>query len=751
MPAENIPEHPIELSEQLEPIVNLIDTLVRSGKKYDLKKIEQAFLYANEMHAGQFRVSGEPYISHPIAVAEIVASLGLDTDSICAALLHDTVEDCSDKTNLVTIREKFGDDVAMLVDGLTKLVHLNIEDKEEAEIENLRKMFLAMSKDIRVIFIKLCDRLHNMRTLYAKPEQKRRITALETMHVFAPLAHRLGMQRIKQELEQLALSYLDPIGFEEVRRDIDRKYGQNRDFIGKTKENVAERLKEYGIKFTLEGRVKSVYSIYKKMYNQNKSFDEIYDFYAIRIIVDTEIECYTVLGIIHEMYKSMPGRFKDYISTPKPNMYRSLHTTVIGRDGIPFEVQIRTWEMHHIAEYGICAHWKYKSGATSQAEIDQKLQWVAKLLDSDKDTRDPDEFMRTLKIDLYQDETFVYTPKGDVIVLPQGATLIDFAYAIHSEVGNKMVGAKINGAIAPIDSVPKNGEIVEIITSGASRGPSRDWLKIVKTGEARNKIRQWFKREQRSENIVVGRAEIEKEIRKMGRVVNDSQVDEIAENVAKRIGIKCAEDLYNTIGYGGLSTAKIAGKLRDETDRVVKADVPEEQITDVSQVKTVEMPNSAKHKSTGGIVIDGEAGCQVKFAKCCNPLPGDNVIGFITKGFGVSIHKADCPNVLAAMNKEVDKNRFVSAWWDIPSNSEKMMYEAMIQIYANDELGLLATISTALAEMRVSILSINSQKCSGDSMILNLSISCKNTDHVNSIVSRLKAIPGVVDVVRGFS
>lgn len=751
MPAENIPEHPIELSEQLEPIANLIDTLVRSGKKYDLKKIEQAFLYANEMHAGQFRVSGEPYISHPIAVAEIVASLGLDTDSICAALLHDTVEDCSDKTNLVTIREKFGDDVAMLVDGLTKLVHLNIEDKEEAEIENLRKMFLAMSKDIRVIFIKLCDRLHNMRTLYAKPEQKRRITALETMHVFAPLAHRLGMQRIKQELEQLALSYLDPIGFEEVRRDIDRKYGQNRDFIGKTKENVAERLKEYGIKFTLEGRVKSVYSIYKKMYNQNKSFDEIYDFYAIRIIVDTEIECYTVLGIIHEMYKSMPGRFKDYISTPKPNMYRSLHTTVIGRDGIPFEVQIRTWEMHHIAEYGICAHWKYKSGATSQAEIDQKLQWVAKLLDSDKDTRDPDEFMRTLKIDLYQDETFVYTPKGDVIVLPQGATLIDFAYAIHSEVGNKMVGAKINGAIAPIDSVPKNGEIVEIITSGASRGPSRDWLKIVKTGEARNKIRQWFKREQRSENIVVGRDEIEKEIRKMGRVVNDSQVDEIAENVAKRIGIKCAEDLYNTIGYGGLSTAKIAGKLRDETDRVVKADVPEEQITDVSQVKTVEMPNSAKHKSTGGIVIDGEAGCQVKFAKCCNPLPGDNVIGFITKGFGVSIHKADCPNVLAAMNKEVDKNRFVSAWWDIPSNSEKTMYEAMIQIYANDELGLLATISTALAEMRVSILSINSQKCSGDSMILNLSISCKNTDHVNSIVSRLKAIPGVVDVVRGFS
>ena len=748
LPPEVVPPHAIQLTDDLEPIANLIDTLVRSGKKYDLKKIERAFLYAAELHSGQFRVSGEPYISHPVAVAEIVASLGLDTDSICAALLHDTVEDCSEKTNLITIRERFGDDVAMLVDGLTKLVQLNIEDKEEAEIENLRKMFLAMSRDIRVIFIKLCDRLHNMRTLYAKPEQKRRITALETMHVFAPLAHRLGMQRIKQELEQLALSYLDPIGFEEVRRDIDRKYGQNRDFIGKTKENVAAKLKEYGIDFALEGRVKSVYSIYKKMYNQNKSFDEIYDFYAIRIIVDTEIECYTVLGIIHEMYKSMPGRFKDYISTPKPNMYRSLHTTVIGRDGIPFEVQIRTWEMHHVAEYGICAHWKYKSGATSQADIDKKLQWVAKLLDSDKDTRDPDEFMRTLKIDLYQDETFVYTPKGDVIVLPQGATLIDFAYAIHSEVGNKMVGAKINGAIAPIDSVPKNGEIVEIITSGASRGPSRDWLKIVKTGEARSKIRQWFKREERSENILVGRSEVERELKRLGKSLTEQQFDEVSENVAKRIGIKCAEDLYNTIGYGGLSSAKISGKLRDEAERLLGAQEPEQKITDVSQIKTVEKP-AQKHSGAGGIVIDGAAGCQVKLAKCCNPLPGDQVVGFITKGFGVSIHKADCPNVISGMKKPEDKDRFVSAWWDLPEASSKSAsFEAMIRIYARDELGLLATITTALAEMRVAILSINSQKCSGGSMILNLSIACRNTDHVNSIVSRLKSIPGIIDVVR---
>ena len=739
----------LSLDPQYEPIANLIDMLVKTGKKYDIPKIQRAYLYAAELHAGQFRVSGEPYISHPVAVAEIVAGLELDTDSICAALLHDTVEDCSEKTSLDAIKSQFGDDVAMLVDGLTKLVQLNIEDKEDKEIENLRKMFLAMSKDIRVIFIKLCDRLHNMRTLYAKPEPKRRITALETMHVFAPLAHRLGMQRIKQELEQLALSFLDPIGFEEVQKDIDRKFGMNRDFIGKTKENVAAKLSEYGIKFTLEGRVKSVYSIYKKMYNQNKSFDEIYDFYAIRIIVDTELECYTVLGIIHEMYKSMPGRFKDYISTPKPNMYRSLHTTVIGRDGIPFEVQIRTWEMHHIAEYGICAHWKYKSGTTSQEDIDKKLQWVAKLLDSDKDTRDPDEFMRTLKIDLYQDETFVYTPKGDVIALPQGATLIDFAYAIHSAVGNKMVGAKINGAIAPIDTVPENGMIVEIITSNASKGPSRDWLKIVKTGEARSKIRQWFKREQRSENIVVGRDELARELRKYNRQFTESQLDTIAGNVAARIGIKTAEDLYNTIGYGGLSVTKIAGKLRDEFDRVVAPEEEEVPITDISQIKVAE-PH--KHHHGNGIIIDGAAGCQVKFAKCCNPLPGDNVVGFITKGFGVSIHKADCPNVLAGMKKPEDHDRWVSAYWETASPFERAaVYEANLQIYANDELGLLAHITTALADMRVSILNINSQKCSDGSMILNISVACKNTDHVVSIVSRLKQIAGVVDVKRGFS
>lgn len=731
-----------------EPIKSLIEKLVKTGKKYDIVKIKRAFAVADKLHEGQFRVSGEPYISHPIAVADIVAGLELDTDSICAALLHDTVEDC--EVSCEEIRESFGEEVAMLVDGLTKLVDIKIEDKDEAEIENLRKMFLAMSKDIRVIFIKLCDRLHNMRTLNAKPEHKRRITALETMHVYAPLAHRLGIQRIKQELERHALSYLDPIGFEEVQTDIDKKYGSNINFIENTKENVASKLNEYNIKFTLEGRVKSTYSIYKKMYNQNKSFDQIYDFYAIRIIVDTELECYTVLGIIHEMYKSVPGRFKDYISTPKPNMYRSLHTTVIGRDGIPFEVQIRTWDMHHIAEYGICAHWKYKTGASGREDIDQKLQWVAKLLDSDSDMHDPDEFLRSLKIDMFHDETFVFTPKGDVIVLPQGATLIDFAYAIHSAIGNKMVGAKINGAIATIDSSPKNGDIVEIITSGASRGPSRDWLKIVKTGEARGKIRQWFKKEMRSENITVGKAEVERELKKYNRSYTETQLEEIVSAVAARIGIMSADDLYNTVGYGGLPMTKLTSKLRDEFDRVVQpVEQPIERITDVSQLKTVEKPHS--HHSHGGIVIDGADGCAVKFAKCCNPLPGDNVVGFITKGFGVSIHKSDCPNVIAGMKREGDRDRFVSAWWEAGSEWEKASFEAFIQIYCKDTIGLLANVSVALADMRVSVISISSQKCQNDSTILNLSISCKNTDHVNSIVSRIKSIEGVVDVVRGFA
>ncbi len=729
-------------------VCRLLGILKATGKHYDTDKIVKAFEYADKLHEGQFRQSGDAYISHPIAVAEIVAGLELDTDAICAALLYDTVEDCSDKTNLSDIKKLFGENVAMLVDGLTKLVELKVEDKEEAHIENLRKMLLAMSKDVRVIFIKLCDRLHNMRTLAAKKDEKRRTIALETMQVYAPLAHRLGMQKIKHELENLSLEYLDPFGFEEVSNHIEEKYGQNLGLIETLRNQVDAKLRENNISFTLEGRIKSVYSIYKKMYNQNKSFDEIYDFYALRVIVDTELECYTVLGIIHEMFKSIPGRFKDYISTPKPNMYRSLHTTVIGRDGVPFEVQIRTWEMHHVAEYGVAAHWKYKSGERSKADMDKKLEWIARLIETEDGTHDPEEFMHAFKTDIFHDETFVFTPKGDVIALPQGATVIDFAYAIHSAVGNKMVGAKINGMIVPIDKVPQNGEIVEILTSGSSKGPSRDWLKIVKTGEAKNKIRQWFKKEKREENIIVGQGIIDNELKKFSRSYSEAQRLEIVTNVARRIGVQNAEDLYNTIGYGGLPISKITLKLHDELNRIIKLEAPAAPMT----AEDVAVKKPKRIRSNSGIIVDGEDGCQVKFAKCCNPLPGDGVIGFVTKGYGISIHKKDCPNVINGLMKAEQRDRWLPAEWEANAEDTTLGgYEALLQVFAYDSIGIIASISVALADMKVSILSINSKKKSDDMYIISLKISCKNIEHYKSIVSRLKSLKNVEDVTRGFS
>lgn len=730
-------------------IDRLLFILENTGKKYNIEKIKKAYEYAKQLHEGQYRKSGEEYICHPVAVAEIVAGLELDTDSICAALLHDTIEDCSDKIDLEKIKKEFGDQVAELVDGLTKLVQIRIEDKEDAHMESLRKMFLAMAKDVRVIFIKLADRLHNMRTLNAQPENKRRTIALETMHVYAPLAHRLGMQRIKQELENLALSYLDPIGYDEVSNDIERKFGENRDFINKTRKLIHEKMNENGIKCTLEGRVKSVYSIYKKMYNQNKSFDEIYDFYAIRIIVNTELECYTALGIIHEMFNSMPGRFKDYISIPKPNMYRSLHTTVIGRDGIPFEVQIRTWEMHQIAEYGIAAHWKYKSGDKSDGDLDRKLEWIAKLIENESSTADPDEFIDALKIDIFQDETFVFTPNGDVVTLPQNANCIDFAYHIHSAVGNRMIGAKVNGMIVPIDRKLNNGEIVEIITSSASKGPSRDWLKIAHTSEARAKIRQWFKKEKRAENIEAGKSEIQAELRRMSPIhITDEQFTEITGKVAARMGMNSPEDLFGMLGYGGISMTTVGSRLKEEFERVVMPE-PEVKITDVTQVQTVQRPRSSH--SYGGVIVDGVEGCQVKFAKCCNPLPGDSIVGFITKGYGISIHKVDCPNILNSMSKETD--RFVNVEWKEvdESDAKRAQYEALMQVVTEDRISMLADISTALADMKVSIIQINTQKRTGGEVVFNIAVACKNLAHFNSIMARLKSIKNVIAVERGYA
>ena len=731
-------------------VEQLMEKLSNSGRKYDLEKIKMAGEYAKSLHEGQFRVSGEPYISHPVAVAEIVSDLGLDTNSICAALLHDTVEDCSDKTDLKEIESKFGAETAMLVDGLTKMVTLNIEDKEEAHIENLRKMLLAMSKDIRVIFIKLCDRLHNMRTLAVKADPKRRKTALETMYVYAPLAHRLGMQKIKQELENLCISYLDPIGYAEIKQYIDDKYGQSVGFIENVRGIVDKKLRENNIHFELAGRIKSVYSIYRKMFNQGKSFDEIYDFYAMRIIVDTELECYTALGLIHEMFKSVPGRFKDYISTPKPNMYRSLHTTVIGRDGIPFEVQIRTWEMHHIAEYGICAHWKYKSGEKSKADIDNKLEWISRLIETESNTTDPDEFLEAIKTDIFHDETFVFTPKGDVIALPLGSTVIDFAYAIHSGVGNSMIGAKINGMIVPIERAPVTGDIVEILTSSSSKGPSRDWLNIVKTSEARTKIRSWFKREKRAENIVAGKAMVDAEFKRWSHGYTETQRNDVVAAVGQRIGYMSADDLYNTLGYGGIALSKVAGKFKDEFERTVMVEGDGEQAADITveQVKTVAPKNI---KSNGGIIVDGLEGCLVKFARCCNPLPGDSVIGFITRGHGVSVHKSDCPNVRLGRENPENADRWVEAYWEEKKSGSVDLYEAQISIYVFDRMGIIADISVALSDMKVQLLQINTSKYGNEGAIVNLKISCKNVDHYHSIVSKLKSIEGVNDITRGYA
>jgi len=735
--------------KELQPLLDIIE---KNEKIYAINKIKKAFEYAASLHEGQFRLSGEPYISHPVAVAVIVAELGLDTDSICAALLHDTVEDCADKTNLDILSKMFGSEVSMLVDGLTKIIQVQVADKEEAHIENIRKMLLAMNRDIRVIFIKLCDRLHNMRTLGAKKEDRQRAIALETMYIYAPLAHRLGIQKIKQELENISLYYLDRVGYDEVQASIEKKYGLSISFIEDAKQIIADKLKENHINYLLEGRVKSAYSLYRKMYVQNKAFDEIYDFYAVRIIVNTELECYTSLGLVHELFKSVPGRFKDYISTPKPNLYRSLHTTVIGRSGIPFEVQIRTKQMHEEAEYGIAAHWKYKSGEHADGNMDEKLRWIAKILESDENTRDPDEFMRSFKTDIFHDETFVFTPKGDVISLPLGATVIDFAYAIHSAVGNKMTGAKVNGVIVPIDRVPQNGDIIEIITSQASKGPSRDWLKIVKTGEARSKIRQWFKKERRSENIIVGKSEVEKEVKRYGKPCTDAQLSEIVSQVARRVGINNADDFYNTLGFGGISLQRFMPKIKEELDKInANSEKPTTQDEELSKVKMT-VPNK-RNRVHGGIIIDGEAGCQVKFAKCCNPLPGDKIVGFVTRGFGVSIHKADCPNVISSRRIEDNIARWVVAEWEKQDDSTvtQETYEAMLQITAEDGIGVIAGISVALADMKVSISQINTQSLKNGNVIINILIGCKNTSHYAAIVSKLRSVPSVISVTRGFT
>jgi len=714
----------------------LLDLLRVSGKNYDLEKIKKAYEYANELHQGQFRQSGEPYISHPLAVAEIVAGLGLDTDSICAALLHDTVEDCSDKVDLKDIEKIFGNDVAQLVDGLTKIVSLQIEDKEEQHIENLRKMLLAMHKDVRVIFIKLCDRLHNMRTLEAKAENKRRMTALETMQVYAPLAHRLGIQKIKQELENIGIQHLDPIGYKEVKESIENKYGQSLNVIENIRSVISEKLTENNIHFTLEGRIKTVYSIYKKMYNQNKSFDEIYDFYAIRIIVESELECYTVLGIIHEMFNLMPGRFKDYISTPKPNMYQSLHTTVLGKEGIPFEVQIRTWEMHHTAEYGIAAHWKYKLGINGTAKFEERLTWIRQLLESQSDTEDVEDIVSTIKTDLVPEEVFVFTPKGDVFSLPSSATVVDFAYAIHSAVGNKMVGAKVDGRIVPLDYNVKTGEIVEIMTSSQQgKGPSRDWLNIVKTSQARSKIRQWFKKERREENIIEGKAQVEREFKRNFIRLSESEFNEFILKIAERQRCKDADEFYAAIGYGGISLMRLMPRIKDDYAKLNKVEQPVIAVT----------PQKRRTKSKEGVVVEGIDNCLIKFSRCCNPLPGDEIIGFITRGHGVSIHTRKCTNVPEDISKAGEPDRWITAYWD---NNVREDFKCTLQLFCLNRIGLLADVSSLLANMRIMINDISTRNTKDGRAIIMVTVSVNGVEHLNSLVSKIDKIDGVLSIER---
>ncbi len=730
-----------------EPIQSILKKLSEHPERYDIEKIKDAYAFAARAHEGQFRQSGEAYIYHPIAVAESVAELGLDTDTLCAAFLHDTVEDCPDAT-LEGLTERFGADVAAIVNGVTKIRSVAVADKEKQHVENVRKMMLAISKDIRVIIVKLCDRLHNMRTLGGKKNgDRQRDIALETMYVYAPLAHRLGMQRIKLELENLALLYLDPIGYEEVTESINRRFGTSRTLLASARGRIEKKLVAGSIPFVMEDRIKSVYSLYRKMYELGKPFEEIYDFYALRVIVDTVEECYTVLGIVHEMFTSIPGRIKDYISMPKPNMYRSLHTTVMSRDGIPFEVQIRTHEMHETAEFGIAAHWRYKSGEAANEAVDKQLAWVAELIETEDDVKDPDEYIHSFKKNIFGEEIFVFTPKGDVISLPSGATVIDFAYTIHTAVGNKMVGAKINGVIVPIDRVPQTGDVIEILTQ-SNHGPSRDWLGIVTTSAARSKIRQWFKKEKRPENIAVGKDLIEKEFRRLGHALTAHEMEEITLSVAKRLGVQTLDDLYDTVGYGGISMSRIAVRLRDESGKYIKTQESATKEADAAALADMSEKSRQSKKShgKGGIVVDGAEGCLVKFAKCCNPLPGDAVIGFVTRGFGVSVHKRDCPNAISGAADPAHADRWLPAHWE--KQAQKEEYEASLTIVAEDKIGVLAEISVALAEMRVPVLTVNVAPPKNARAVIHLTVGSKDTEHYNSIVSRLRAIPTILSVER---
>lgn len=720
---------------------DLLGKISKYNPSCDKASITKAFEYALKAHDGQFRSSGEAYIWHPLAVSQILADMEMDTKSIIAALLHDVVEDTPVTSQ--DIKELFGEDICELVDGVTKLDKIQYTTKEEHQIENLRKMFLAMTKDIRVIIIKLADRLHNMRTIKSRPIEKQRDTARETIEVYAPLAHRLGIANLKGELEDLSLKYLDPVAYREITDNINEKKLEREEYIEDVMDDIRAKMAALGIKGDIEGRAKHFYSIYRKMYTQHKTMDEIYDLFAIRIIVDTVSDCYAVLGLVHEMFKPIPMRFKDYVAMPKPNMYQSLHSTVIGPMGKPLEIQIRTWEMHIVAEKGIAAHWKYKEGASGYSSVDSKLAWVRQLLEMQKEMIDEDDFMRTLKIDLFADEVFVFTPKGDVINMPAGSTPIDFAFAIHSAIGCKMMGAKINGKLVSIDYTLQNGDIIEILTSSSIHGPSRDWLKIVKTSQARNKINQWFKRERREENIEHGKDLIERELKRHSLSHSQLFRSEWIEPILKRYTLNALDDLYASVGYGGLTAQKVVIRLRDEYMKV--AAVEKEDSVENLPLEIDYNENKITRTGSNGIVVHGIDNCLVRLSRCCTPIPGDDIIGFITRGRGVSVHRRDCPNMSGAALSEEDLNRFIEVSWESAKNSA---YLSELQIDADDRNGLLAEVVMVLSETKLPIKAFNSRSAKGGVAIINVAVEISNTNQLDHIAKKLNAIKGVYSVER---
>lgn len=744
IPETAIPKDPEEYLKSIPDyddnftIEMIIQKILKDDKQYDLSKIISAYEFAAKAHEGQKRSSGQAYIIHPLAVAYILLELGMDTDTICAALLHDVVEDTP--ATLDDLKKRFGQDVAMLVDGVTKLSKIPIFTKEEQQAENIRKILLAMSQDIRVMIIKLCDRLHNMRTLKYRPLDKQRNTALETMNIYAPIAHRLGIRAVKEELEDLSFHYLDPYAYSEIEHILENKKEERQQFIEIIKNRIAQRFKseEFTEPPLIEGRVKSIYGIYKKIFINHKNIDEIYDKYAVRIIVTTIAECYNVLGLIHDMFRPLPNRFKDYISTPKSNMYQSLHTTVLGKEGIPFEVQIRTWDMHETAEYGIAAHWKYKEGIQGKDKMEQRLAWVRQVIEAQQTSDDVEEIVRIIKTDLAPEDIVVMTPKGMSVCLPVNSTVIDFAYRIHTEIGHKTTGAKVDGRIVPLDYKLQTGQICEILTSkDPEKGPNRAWLNIVQTNEARSKIRSWFKKERRDENIIEGKAELEREFKHFHINLDESEYSEFLEDDFRRHNCETLEDFYASIGYGGVLLSKIMPRLKDKYEKLHEDETP------ASDLPLIAPKATAK----SSIILDQVDDLAVKFAQCCNPLPGDDIIGFITRGHGISVHTTNCTNYKAVLqrNDPAELARWCDIQWTEHSNSQ---LQTSFEVIATDRVGLVYDISAVLMEARVPIVHSASRVLKNGNALFESTIVISSTEQLKNLFDKLRRIKGVISVER---